>query len=350
MLIVQMRSAALTMEVYLRLPYVWSLILFSVVLVVFSALGGRAAISRLSIIQGVIMLIGVTGALIVSLVMVHSLSGMDALMAKQDPNLVTFFGKVPQGLWYNLAFVYLFGLFSSPHVIPSFYGMKNARTARIAFPIGVTISIYWAVVAVLIGLVTRALGYNLTSPDLAFVTFTKSVAPGFIGLLIILCLLAAIFTTLDTLLMAAGTSVVHDIIGRARSEGLEEKQELFYSRIAMVAVGAVAFILSLLEMPLIAILNAFAFGAFIIVLGVPMVMGIFWHKANKEAALFTTAIGPLIYIFWRYVLVRPTGLGEVPGTLIVVVVISVIWSLLKPATNEDYFTAYYQPFLSKKRS
>ncbi|AOT71438.1 sodium:solute symporter family protein [Geosporobacter ferrireducens] len=347
MLVVQMRSAALTIESYLGLSYSWALILFSTVLVIFSSLGGRSAIAYLSTVQGMIMIIGVTVAIIVALKAVGGISGMDYLLAQQNSSLTTFFGEMPRSLWYNLAFVYLFGLFSGPHIIPTFYGMKDSRTARLAFPIGVVISLYWTFAAVLIGLVPRALGIGIEIPDKAFAVFATNVAPEIVGILLVLCLLAAIFTTLDTLLMAAGSSIVHDIIGRIKGKSFTESEELRYSKIATVVIGILALILSKIQMPLITILNAFGFGAFVIVIGVPMILALFWDKANREAALFCTTIGPIIYMLWRIYLVKITGLGELPGTLLVVLTVSIIWSLVKPANNESYFQEYRETYFSR---
>ena len=347
MLVVQMRSAALTIESYLGIPYLWALVSFCTVLVIFSALGGRSAIAYLDTVQGMIMIIGVTVAIIIGLKAVGGISGMDHLLAQQDRSLTTFFGEMPRSLWYNLAFVYLFGLFSGPHIIPAFYGMKDGRTARLAFPIGVVISLYWTFAAVVIGLVPRALGLGTDTPDKAFAVFTTHVVPEIVGMALLFCLLAAVFTTLDALLMAAGSSVVHDIIGRIKGQNFTESQELRYSRIATVVIGILALILSLMQMPLITILNAFGFGAFVIVIGVPMILALFWDKANREAAFFCTTLGPIIYILWRTYLVNITGLGELPGTLLVVLAISIIWSLAKPANNETYFREYRKNYFDK---
>ncbi|MDP4127886.1 MAG: sodium:solute symporter family protein [Bacillota bacterium] len=347
MLVVQMRSAALTIESYLGIPYFWALISFSAVLVIFSSLGGRSAIAYLDTVQGLIMIIGVTVAIIAGLKAVGGISGMDHLLAQQKPSMTTFFGEMPRSLWYNLAFVYLFGLFSGPHIIPAFYGMKDGRTARLAFPIGVVISLYWTFAAVLIGLVPRALGISIETPDKAFAVFLTHVAPGIVGMLLVFCLLAAVFTTLDALLMAAGTSIVHDIIGRLKGQSFTEREELRYSKIATVVVGILALILSQMQMPLITILNAFGFGAFVIVIGVPLILALFWDKANREAALFCTTVGPIIYMMWKTYLVKITGLGELPGTLLVVLAVSILWSLAKPANNERYFQEYRKTYFSK---
>lgn len=347
MLVVQMRSAALTIESYLGLPYFWALIVFSAVLVIFSSLGGRSAIAYLDTVQGMIMIIGVTVAIVVGLKAVGGISGMDHLLAQQNHSLTSFFGEMPRSLWYNLAFVYLFGLFSGPHILPAFYGMKDGKTARLAFPIGVVISLYWTFAAVLIGLVPRALGISIKTPDQAFAVFITQVAPEIVGIMLVLCLLAAVFTTLDALLMTAGSSIVHDILGRIKGQNFTESEELRYSKIATIVVGLLGLILSQMQMPLITILNAFSFGAFVIVIGVPLILALFWDKANREAALFCTTVGPIIYMLWRTYLVKITGLGELPGTLLVVLTVSILWSLAKPANHESYFQDYRKTYFSK---
>lgn len=350
-LIVQLRSAALTMQTYLSMPYNVSLCIFGFFLIAFVAFGGRAAISYLSTIQGFIMIFGVTAALVSGLKLVGGFSGLDAKLAAQNAEFTTFLGAMSPTLWFNLAFIYLFGLCSGPHIVPTYYGMKDGNTARRAFPIGVVVSIYWTVVAVLIGLIPRALGHTLQRSDAAFAFFATELMSPMVGILLILCLLAAIFTTLDTLLMAASSSLVHDIIGiwkTSRGNPFSEEEEVKATRIATLVVGAVAFLLCFFDMPLITILNAFGNGAFVIFIGIPMISGIFWKNSNRQAALFCATVGPVLYIVWKYYLVGVTGIGELLGTMLVCVAVTVLWGKVSPAGGEQYYENYLKAEFGKE--
>ncbi len=342
-LIVQLRSAALSMETYLGLPYNISLMVFGFFLIAFSAYGGRSAISYLSTMQGLIMIVGVTVAFFYGLSLVGGITSLNTKLAAQNANLTSFFGDLPSATWFNLAFIYLFGLCSGPHIVPTYYGMKDSNTARKAFPIGVVVSIYWTVVAIYIGLIPRALGHVLERSDSAFAFYSTELMPPIIGMLLILCLLAAIFTTLDTLLMATGSSLIHDIVGvwkANKGNPYDEQTEVKATKLATLAVGVFALLLCFFEMPLITILNAFGNGAFVIFIGIPMVSGLFWKNSNKQAALFCSTVGPLLYIVWKYFLTGVTGMGELLGTMLVCLLVTILWGNVRPASKEEYYQNY----------
>ncbi len=279
---------------------------------VFTAIGGNSAVSYLGMIQGVVMIIGSAFCVQRGLAEVGGLQSLNLKLAAADAALVQFVGNVPPAVWWNLLLVFGLAQFSNPHLIPRFFSLRSGDAARLALPLSIAVNCLWVLAAVLIGLVVRVQSPGLSSGDQAMPLFLRTLPPA-LSFVILLALLSAIFSTIDTLLLAVGSNIAHDVIKGAVARGLSERCELIIAKFSMLAVSAVCFGL------LITLINSFAMGAFILILGVPLVMGLFFVRVTKQAAISAAAGGPIIYVAWRYTLAPVTGIGEMVASLALVI-------------------------------
>jgi sodium/pantothenate symporter len=327
MIVVQFRGAGLLFENYLGLDYERSVIVFGLLVGLFTALGGNFAVSYLSTILGTLMVIGSVACIGSGLSQVGGLQNMNAQLAARDANFVRFVGRVPWPVWWDLLVIFGLAQFSNPHLIPRFFSLRDSQAVRLALPLSMFINCLWVCAAVLIGLVARVQYPGLSSGDQAMPVFMRSLSPA-VSSLILIALVSAIFTTIDTLLLAVGSNISHDLIKGLFWSGLSERGELWLTRLAIVVVGAIGFSFSLLDLPLITLINSFAIGAFILILGLPLIMGIFFRRATKEAALTSAIGGSVLYLVWKYFLVSRTGIGEMIASLVIIIPTSMIVSWL----------------------
>jgi sodium/pantothenate symporter len=327
MIVVQFRGAGLLFENYLGLDYERSVIVFGLLVGLFTALGGNFAVSYLSTILGTLMVIGSVACIGSGLSQVGGLQNMNAQLAARDANFVRFVGRVPWPVWWDLLVIFGLAQFSNPHLIPRFFSLRDSQAVRLALPLSMFINCLWVCAAVLIGLVARVQYPGLSSGDQAMPVFMRSLSPA-VSSLILIALVSAIFTTIGTLLLAVGSNISHDLIKGLFWSGLSERGELWLTRLAIVVVGAIGFSFSLLDLPLITLINSFAIGAFILILGLPLIMGIFFRRATKEAALTSAIGGSVLYLVWKYFLVSRTGIGEMIASLVIIIPTSMIVSWL----------------------
>ena len=159
--------------------------------------------------------------------------------------------------------------------------------------------------------------------------FMKSLPP-VLSFVILMALLSAIFSTVDTLLLAVGTNVSHDVIKSIIFPNMSERKELLVARLSMGALSVVCFGLSLMDLPLITLINSFAMGAFILILGIPLVMSLFMKRPTLQAALTASIGGPIFYVLWKYTLAQPTGIGEMIASLVVIIPVALLVNGLAP--------------------
>ncbi|GEM_PF-1265805 len=327
MVIVQFRGAGLLFQNFLGLDYTWSVIIFGLLVGFFTALGGNFAVSYLDTIQGSIMIMGSIVCVVVGLSDVGGLYHLNAQLARVDMDLVRFMGEVPRPIWWNLLVIFGLAQFSNPHLIPRFFSLRDHRAVRWALPLSVSINCLWVCAAVLIGLVARVKYPGLASGDEAMPVFLQSLSP-VMSFVILLALLSAIFSTADSLLLTAGTNVAHDIVRGMFWPGLSERGELWLAKWSMFVLCGICFTLSLLDLPLITLMNSFAMGAFVLIFGLPLVFGIFSRRATKEAALTAVIAGPIIYLGWKYWLVPVTGIGEMMASLLILIPTMIVVSMV----------------------
>lgn len=339
MLIVQFRGTGLLFRDYLGWDYAWSVVIFGIVAGLFTAVGGSFAVSYLSTILGLAMLVGSVLCIASGLSGVGGLSSMNAQLVSMDPSLVEFVGKVPWPVWWNLLIVFGLAQFSNPHLIPRFFSLRDGRAVRLALPLSLAINSVWVSAAVLIGLIARVQYPGLISGDQAMPVFMRSLSPA-MSFIILVALLSAIFTTVDTLLLAVGSNISHDLIKGALWPGLSERRELMWAKISMFLVCALCFGLSLLNLPLITLINSFSMGAFILILGLPLVMGLFFRRATKEAALTAAVGGPALYVLWRYIFVPRTGIGEMIASLAIIIPVVIAVSRFTRPTSSECLTRF----------
>ncbi|HHY94780.1 MAG TPA: hypothetical protein GX513_07190 [Firmicutes bacterium] len=331
----QFKGAGLMFQTNLGLDYTWSLVLFGLLLAAFTAAGGYFAVAYLDTIQGIIMTLGMLIMLPGGLHAVGGFSGLNAKLAAINPGLVDWVGFMPKSLLIGLTVLYVVSFWGQPHLAARFYTLRDKTAVRLSFPISQALTTFWMLSGCIIGLVARVLWPNLKTGDLAMPVAIQNLL-GVAGIVVWLALLSAIFSTVDSLLLVVGTNVSHDIIKGYIWRGMSDRTELIVSKLACFVICAIALVLALNPAPLITIVHSISMGAFAIFLGIPLAIGVFWRRANAAGAAVAVTGGPIIYLLWKLFLVKPTGLHEMVGSLLVTVPLLVLVTLATspPAERE----------------
>ncbi len=329
MMVVQFSGAGFMFEAQFGLDYTTSLVLFGLVVAIFTAVGGYFAVAYLDTIQGILMTVGMAILVPLALVSVGGFTGLNHSLAQINPAFVGWTGFMPRTLQIGLTITFLVAFSGQPHLLTRFYSLKDKTASRIAFPLSMFLTGFYMMAGCLVGLVTRVNFPDLATGDLAMPTAIGFFMPVF-GIVVWLALLSAIMSTVDSLLLVAGTSLTHDIITGYIKPNMSQKSELLTSKIGVLVICLIAFVIALKPPALITIVNSFAMGAFALILGVPLFVGLYWKKANRATAISATLISPIIYIIWKQFLVQSTSWHEMPATLLITIPLVIIATLAFP--------------------
>jgi len=250
-------------------PGLWMLI-FTVVFVVYTVLGGQLAVIRTDTLQAAVIFIGILGGLVLLLSRLGGWSGLQgALPAEQFafPLSSRFGGTELVSLLLVVGLTYVVG----PDMYSRLFCARDDRAARAAtlWTAGLIIPVAFAIT--LIGMGAAAL-FPQISPEQALPTVISEVFPPLMGSVVLAALLCAVMSSADTVLLSAGTILTVDIIGRLKPA--VGQKILPASRWVMVLLGAVSLLVAL---ALKGVISALLFAYTVYTCGVilPVIAGFF---------------------------------------------------------------------------
>ncbi|MGQ9674362.1 MAG: sodium:solute symporter family transporter, partial [Chloroflexota bacterium] len=128
----------------------------------------------------------------------------------------------------------------------------------------------------------------LTNPDEAAVTFLMGYTPDILAGIVLAGLLAAIMSTGNSFLNLGAAALVRDI---PQSFGKKVQNEVFWARIATLALVVISTIFALYMQTLVALLGVFGWGTFAAAVVPVVVIGLNWKRGTATAAITAIIVG-----------------------------------------------------------
>ena len=251
-------------------PLLW-MVVFTVIFITYSVLGGQQAVIRTDAVQTGIILAGIFGGLALVLSRLGGFSGLISSLPAENfafPVSPQFGGQELISLLLLVGLTYVVG----PDMYSRLFCAKDSNTARK--------SVFWAALIIvpiafgitLIGMGASALFPGI-SPEQALPVIITEVLPPFMGGVVLAALLGALMSSADTCLLSASTIMTVDIIGRFK-KSLSPARTLPYSRWAMVIIGVASLLLALVMKGVISTL-LFAFTIYTAGIILPVIFGFY---------------------------------------------------------------------------
>jgi sodium/proline symporter len=184
------------------------------------------------------------------------------------------------------------------------YAARDDRIARASVPIAIGLVLIFLLYGnFYLGAAARIMVWDqLASPDQAFpVLVTQLLSPALAAIALTGIASAAMSTT-DSLLLMSGSAIAHDLVRRCHDEpkGIkrDEKEYLRISRLAIVAVGAIAFVCAIPDLALILRIVSYAIAIVGAAFFFPLLVGMTSRRVSRQAALASSIGGTLITCVW----------------------------------------------------
>lgn len=304
-MIAQFMGGATLIESMTGLPYGLSLLIFASVVILYTAFGGFSAVVITDTLQGIIMLIG---TFLFLFYIIRSVGSFEAMSVALDANLpgwdrLTGTGYTPGGLlsFWVLVGVGVIGLPQTAVRGMGFKDTKSCHTAMLVgtvaagvLMIGMHVGGAWA--GALIG------GQEFASSDYVIPAVIQEIMPVGIAGIFLAAPMAAVMSTVSSLLILASASIVKDLWGTYIIKDDAVKKEKFQKNLSKssfmvtLLIGVLVFVLTLTPPDIIFWVNLFAMGGLECCFFWPIVGGVFYKKGNKQAAMSSSVIGVLVYV------------------------------------------------------
>lgn len=309
---------------------------------VYTILGGVRSSSYIEFVQTLIMVAGVVLAVPVLLDQVGGLGPALRFLDGLDDRLLGWY----YGPKEMVAFAVSFGLSiaAAPYEMTRYYSMRDARTVKQAIfvSIGFQFVIGGAVLA--LGLLTRGLFPVLPSEDMASSIMAFEILPPVVGALLIVAMLSAIMSTVNSVLLVTGAAVAHDLYGKFIRPDASQRRLVAVNRIAIVALAILPVVFALRkygDVQAIVVEQTKFIASFFFV---PVVIGLNWRRGTAAGAVSAMLGGFLACLVWEFTGQRgfaSHGIDAVEvGVLTSLVLFLVVSRYTRPPPRENIETFF----------
>ncbi|MCI6990027.1 MAG: sodium/proline symporter [Clostridiales bacterium] len=307
--------------------YHGAMIVGAIVVIGYTVLGGFLAVSTTDLIQSIIM----TFALIfIVFFAVGQAGGLDVISANASAlpgylNMTEGFDVVTgQASTYgalSIASTLAWGLgyFGMPHILLRFMAIEDdskLKTSRRIATIWVVFSMFIAIFIGIVGYsVTKAgkiplLGTNAEAETiiikLSDLLSQYGVFFAIVAGLVLAGILASTMSTADSQLLAAASSMSHDLIQDFFRVKLNPKAAMTAARTTVIAIAVVGIFLAWNPNSSVFNIVSFAWAGFGAAFGPLVLFSLFWKRTNKAGAIAGMIAGGVMVFVWKY-LVAPLG-------------------------------------------
>ncbi len=337
------------------IDYHVALAIGAVVILVYTFLGGFLAVCTTDFVQGMLMLAGLM------IVPVCAYSFIDGSFEAQVTasgiagsysdymSLFSNGGKPYRFIDILSQLAWGLGYCGMPHILVRFMAIKSEKEIKKSSAVAIIWCFLSLVAACVIGVLGRAYFGSgvLKDAENVFIemissVFNSKLALPFIGGIFICGILAAIMSTADSQLLVCASSVSKDIYKNIIKPSASDKKVLQISRITVIIVAVLAFIIAWNPESSIMGLVSDAWAGLGSAFGPLVVASLFWKRTNLYGAVAGILSGGLTVIIWDYIplaggrtIYAATGIYSLLVGFAVSFVFIIIASLCTKAPGQD---------------
>jgi len=303
-------GAIVIQTLYPEIPIIVSVAALAILAAIYTVIGGLGAVMVSDSIQATVTILG---GLIVFIATWRAIPSWDVMAenAGDDKMSLILPADNPDLPWPGLLTgVLVIGLYywtTNQLVVQRTLGAKSLDHGRWGALLAGFVKLAFLFLFIFPGVMAITLYPNLENPDTVFPTLVFDLIPVGIRGLILAAVIAAITSTVDSILNSASTIVTMDFVKTFKPE-TSERSLVFIGRIATV----IALVVAIVWAPFIAQFDTlYGYLQSVLSFLVPPVVAVFllgiaWKRVNADAAFWTLAIlQPLgVLAFW-FTQVRP---------------------------------------------
>lgn len=294
------------------MEYTIGMLLTSIVVVLYTFLGGFLAVSLTDLVQGMIM---VMALIVVPLVAIRQIGGVEeslAIIQRKGPEYLDLFKETS---WVGIISLLSWGIgyFGQPHILARYMAIDTVKQLTKARRIGITWMIFTVVGALLVGLVgiaylqeydqetMRIFDAHQSEAETIFIYFANLLFHPFITGFLLTAILAAVMSTISSQLLVTSSSLTEDIYKAFVHKKATEKQLLLASRLSVLIVAVVAVVLSIHPRDNILNLTGNAWAGFGAAFAPLILVALMDKKSTWQGALAGMLVGGITVLVWVYV-------------------------------------------------
>lgn len=332
----------------------YAMIVATVVIVVYTFLGGFNAVCWTDFFQGMLMLAALMLAPII------------AVAAMQAPDFVAPAAALPEHYmnllssgkpdWKSMSDIisglgWGLGYFGMPHILVRYISIRSEHEMKKSQWIGC----FWTTVIVAMASVVAIVGRNYlgdaltqnNSQNLIFVTLVRQLFPSFLAGVLLSAILAAAMSTADSQLLASSSAFASDVYKPVFRKNASDKEMLWAGRIIVIVISLAAFFIA--NDPnckgIMALVEC-AWAGFGAAFGPVILLALYWKRLTYSGAVAGISVGFVVDALWYAFLSGKTNIYEIVPGFFCGLIAAVVVSLLSKAPSAEVqklFDEFNQP-------
>ena len=342
-----------------------AMIIFAVLILIYTFLGGYKAVCWTDFFQGIMMLVALlTVPIVMQAVGQYDLSYYGAFKEGVDAfgtnPFVAPWQEIVTGLGWGL------GYFGMPHILVRFMSIEKPSQIKKS----ATVAIIWVILTLGAAAVIAYFGRtfilsdgtslaDLLLPDdrkNIFIEIVSRIFPGFIAGILLSAIIAAAMSTADSQLLVASSAFTSDIYKPLlRKNKASDSEMLWVGRIVVLVVAVVAFFIARQGLDnaqswAADIMNMVenAWGLFGASFGPVVILSLFWKRFNYAGAVAGIIGGAVADITWlllftstiRPAIISNTGVYEIVPGFICGLIIALVVTVVTKAPGKEVEAIY----------
>ena len=298
---VELKLSGMIFEYALGIPSVYGIIISTIIVTVYSSLGGVKSVTFTDIIQfftfGVVIPV-VAYALLMSVENVNTITNTLTVNPLFDYRQVFDFSN-PVSFRYLCLFLFFIVPPFGPANFQRIAMARDTKQVRRSFIIAAFTCLFFAIIIGWIAILTLSINPSLDPNEVVKEVLLNSNYTGLKGA-ILAGIMAMIMSTVDSYINATSVLVVHDFCKPLNIKLI--KSEIFSARIVSAIIGLSSLFLSLHNGSLLDLI-IMTCSFYMPVVTVPFIMAILGFRSSEKSVLIGMVGGISTVIFWDYILV-----------------------------------------------
>ena len=297
----QIVAAGLIAHTVFGIPTTAGMVGFTLILLVYTVVGGMIAVVYTDAFQLVVMSLGALFAVPLALRQVGGFGELLTLVESAHP-LVFTWETMPATLLLTMGLSFFLGGIATPEKLIRLYAMKDMATIRRGVLFAIIMILVLNLLVFMLALCAIVLFPELPTGDLAMPMVATAVLPVTLGAIMLAAITAAMMSTVDSLLIVAGSALSVDIYQNLIDPDVTPERRMWIGRLGILVVGSVPVILLLsgvgegeLVQFIVLLFTALMAAAFVM----PVVGGVVWRRATKQGAAAAMIGGVAATFLWE---------------------------------------------------
>jgi SSS family solute:Na+ symporter len=282
------------------IPYIYGVLFLVAIMLVYEWMGGMKAVALADFINGMVILAGVIGFVILAWVNFGSLSSATANLAQTAPSRVVVPPIQTSMNWLSYYVLVGIGAAVYPHAIQRIYAADSERTLKKSLMRMTWMPFFTTAVVLIIGIIgTQAfpgldkMGSEQLVGMMANVIAGKSTFNYWFMMLLFSGVIAAIMSTTDSVILSLSSLLSNDIYGKLINPKADEGQKVIWGKV--VGIILVFLLLLIAWKPPATLVEIFTLKFEVLIQVAPaFLLGLYWKGLSKTGVLLGMLSGAVL--------------------------------------------------------